>query len=61
MFQSLFLFFQGILKNVSLECVLRPERRSDLIIVFDMNSYQSDEVFDYMVFNSRLTFLRTAR
>nr|CAB3264923.1 cytosolic phospholipase A2-like [Phallusia mammillata] len=38
----------GIVKNVSVECMLRDSRRSDLIIVFDMNHYLNDEYFDYM-------------
>nr|CAB3264922.1 cytosolic phospholipase A2 [Phallusia mammillata] len=38
----------GIVQNVNVEPFLKTSRFSDLIIVFDMNGYKSDEDFDYM-------------
>ncbi|CAK8682001.1 unnamed protein product [Clavelina lepadiformis] len=38
----------GVLKNVCVEAVMRPQRTSDLVLVMDFNEYDSDSFFDYM-------------
>nr|XP_026689444.1 cytosolic phospholipase A2-like [Ciona intestinalis] len=38
----------GILKNVCTEPVIRPQRFSDLVLVIDCSSNDSDSSFDYM-------------
>uniref|UniRef100_F6TAH6 Phospholipase A2 n=1 Tax=Ciona intestinalis TaxID=7719 RepID=F6TAH6_CIOIN len=40
--------FSGILKNVCTEPVIRPQRFSDLVLVIDCSSNDSDSSFDYM-------------
>ncbi|CAK8695640.1 unnamed protein product [Clavelina lepadiformis] len=37
----------GIQKNVPTDTTLRPQRTTDLLIVFDFNGYDSDENFNY--------------
>jgi len=39
----------GVLKNVPTDVILRPQRRTDLMIVMDFNAYESDDNFDYAV------------